>query len=150
MADLTIRVDGLQELSARLRTLAADVENKFAGRATGKAAQIVKKAAKAQLRASPSIESGLLEKNVIVKKLGKTQSQGLTSQHIVTVKKVIYPRRGKESHLRNTKQIASYKEFGTVHVPPEPFIRPALERNIQPGIDAMADSLKSDLFKAGA
>jgi HK97 gp10 family phage protein len=146
---ITTRVDGLSELGRRMATLRAEVAQKMAPRATGKAAQIVKKAAKAQLRASPSIESGLLEKNVIVKKLGKSQTE-LTAEHIVTIKKRIYPKRGKEKQLRNTRQIAVYKEFGTVTVPAEPFLRPALENNIQPAINAMADSLAADLAKAGA
>ena len=86
---------------------------------------------------------------MIVKKLGKSQTT-LTAEHIVTIRKRIYQKRGNEKRDRNTRQIAVYKEFGTVSNPPEPFLAPALANNLQPAIEAMAASLQSDLFKAGA
>lgn len=145
---ITFRVDGLRQLGERMRGLSNDVAIKFSGRATGKAAQLVKRADKQNLRSSPSIDSGLVEKNVIVKKLRKSQTQ-LTSEHIVTIKKVVYPKSGNEKRTRNTRQVGGYLEFGTVNMPAEPHLRPALDQNLQRATTAMADSLQADLAKAG-
>ncbi len=149
MASVTFKVEGLSELGRRMSTLKAETAQKFCPRATGKAASIVKKSAKQHLRASPTIETGLLEKNVIAKKIPKRQTQ-LTSEHIVTVKKRVYPKKGNEKVSRNTRQVGSYKEFGTINNSPEPYLRPGLAQNVTPAIQAMADSLKADIVKAGA
>lgn len=146
-SSVTIRVDGLRELGERMRALSAKTANKFSGRATGKAAGIVKKAAKTNLKNSPSIESGTLEKNVIMKKLGKTKTP-LTSEHIVTVKKRNYA--DAKGQKRNTRQVGGYVEHGTVNMPAEPYLRPALANNIPSAINAIKDSLAKDILKEGA
>jgi len=141
---VTIKVDGLQQLGERMRSLSSKTALKFSGRATSKAGSLVKKAAKNNLRASPSIDTGLLEKNVIIKKIPKTKTM-LTAEHVVTVKKIKYPD-GKS----DTRQVGRYAEFGTVNMPAEPYLRPALASNIQPAIDAMKNSLAKDILKEGA
>jgi HK97 gp10 family phage protein len=144
---ITFKVEGLSELARRIATLKSDVALKMAPRATGKAASLVKKAAKAKLRANPTIDTGLLEKNVIVKKVRNSE---FTAEHIVTVKKRLYPKRGKEKEVRNTRQVGSYKEFGTVNNPAEPYLRPALSGNVNKAISVIVNSLKADLDKVGA
>ena len=144
---ITIRVDGLAALGERMRGLSAKVANRVSGRATSRAASIVKKAAKDNIRRSPSIVTGSLLDAVIMKKLGKSQTS-LTSEHIVTV------RRRKTGRKTKTKQPtaphASFVEFGTVNMPAEPYLRPALSRNIQPAIQAMKDALEAGIIKEGA
>lgn len=144
----TIRthVDGLQALGQAMSELKRDMALKFAGRATGKGAQVIKRHAKQKLRSNPSIDSGLVEKNVIVKKLSKTQT-ALTSEHIVTVKKVAYPQTGKSK--RNTRQVGGYLEFGTIKETPEPYLRPAIDQHHPEATTAIAESLRSDLAKVG-
>jgi len=144
---ITIRVDGLSALGERMRGLSAKVANKVSARATGKAGALVKRAAKTNLRAR-SVETGLLERNVIVKKVPKSRTT-LTSEHIVTVKKAVYPQNS-EGGRRTTRRVGVFKEFGTVDQAAEPWLRPALDRNIQPAIQAMKDALEAGIIKEGA
>lgn len=144
---VTIRVDGLSALGERMRGLASDMQNKLAARAVGKGAQVVKRDAKARLKASPSIDSGMVEKNVVVKKLSKREAE-CTAQYVVTVKKANYPADNK-SGSRNTRRTAGYLELGTVNMPPEPFLGPALSSNIRQATEAMRDALEAGLKKAG-
>lgn len=149
MASVTIRVDGLRELGERMRKLSEKVAKKLAGQATGAAAQVVKKSYKLNLRSNPSIDTGLVEKNVIAKKLGKSQTN-LTSEHIVTVKKVVYPQVGASTKKRNTRQVAGYLEFGTVNMPAEPGLRPAFDENRSKLTEVIKKKLADGILKAGA
>lgn len=149
MASVTVRVEGLRELGERMRKLSAKVSTKLAGQATGAAAQVVKKADKRHLRSSPSVDSGLVEKNVIVKKLGKSKTK-FTSEHIVTIKKVVYPKKGNEKKSRNTRQVAGYLEFGTVNMAAEPHLRPAFNETKSGLPEVMKAKLAAGITKAGA
>lgn len=144
MASVTMKVDGLRELGERMRSLSSKTAVKFSGRATGKAGSLVKKAAKNNLKASPSIDSGLLEKNVIIKKIPKSKT-ALTAEHVVTVKRRVYTRAGGERV--DTRKVGSLLEHGTVNMAAEPYLRPALSGNIQPAIEAMKTSLSNDILK---
>jgi HK97 gp10 family phage protein len=128
-----------------MRNLEQRVAKRAAARATGKAAQLVKRAAKQNIERSPSIDTGSLRQALIVKKLGRRDST-LTSEHIVTVRK----RRGRKA--KGTQAVAPhalYVEFGTVNMPAEPFLRPALERNTGPATDVMVKTLEEEITKAG-
>lgn len=139
MAD-TIRfeVKGLRQLGNALRELGGPAMTKIAGQMTGAGARVVKAADKANLKRSPSIDTGLVEKNVIIKKVGKRQAGDLTAAHIVTVKKVGYPENNK-SGKRTTRKVASLLEFGTVKMPAEPHLAPALRDNTSRAINAMKE-----------
>jgi HK97 gp10 family phage protein len=141
---ITFRMDGLQELGQRMRKLSDKVAKQAAGRATGRAAAIVKKAAKNKLK--QRIDTGLLEKNVISKRIAKSKTQ-LTSEHIVTVKKEIY-RRGGERIA--TRKVGALVEFGTVKVPSVPFLRTGLLDNVEKCKDAMKKTLDKAITKGGA
>lgn len=142
---VTFRVDGLKELGERMRKLSEKVALKAAASATSGAASLVKKTAKRTLLAN-SKETGLLEKNVIAKKVSKSRTT-LTSEHIVTVKKATYVRDGEKVSTRKT---GSFVEYGTVKMAPEPWLRPALANNIQPAINVMKDRLAKAITKGGA
>src|SRR2546427_167402 len=116
-----VRIDGLQQLGERMRSLTQEVNLKIAGRATNAGAQVIKKRAVANAPAWPVahklegviVPPGNLKKNIVVKKVRSP----LTSEHIVTV-------RGK----RKDAYAARYGrlvEFGTVKMSPKPFLRPA-------------------------
>ena len=141
------RVEGLRQLGDAMRRLGADVAKKAARSATGSAAALVKKAAQDNIRKSPSIDSGSLLSAVIAKKLPNGQTP-LTSEHIVTVRG-----RGKTFNKKGQKIAraphAGFVEFGTVEMPAEPFLRPALSQNVRPAIDKMAQVLKRRIDKAG-
>lgn len=138
---VTIEVKGLRELGEAMRELSSDMANRVARQATGAAAQVVRSAVKQRLLSNPTVDTGLLEKNVITKKVPKSRTQ-LTSEHVVTVRKKDYPnQRGKSR--RNTRQVAMYTEFGTVRKPGgEPFMRPGFETSKMRALDKMVDRLR--------
>lgn len=144
---VTFKVDGLQALSERMRNLSTKIATRGAVRATGAAAQIVRTAAKDNIKRSPSIVTRSLLDAVILKKLPKSQTS-LTSEHIVTVRRSV---RGKKTKTKQaTAPHAVFVEFGTVNMPAEPFLRPALARNVSRAIDVMAKRLEDEITKAGA
>ena len=149
MSTTRLEVKGLRELGQAMNAMGVDVV-KASVRATGPAgaAGLVRDAAKQNIRTSPSIETGSLLAAVIVKKIPKSQTK-LTSEHIVTVRG-----RGKPTTKKGKKidraPYAFHVEFGTVNMPAEPFLRPALENNVQPAIGKMADSLRTSIAKAAA
>lgn len=134
-----VQVKGLRELGAAMKALGNDMGLKIARAATAAAAQPVKKRAIANVIASPSVDTGSLKSSVIVKRLGKKESK-LTSEHIVTVRG-----RGKKKK-DGTRQTAaphgSKVEFGTVHMPAEPFLRPAFESEKGNALQKMQDTLR--------
>lgn len=140
---VTIKVEGLSELGERMRQLSSATAVKFSARATGKAAGLVKAFAKRNVRTG-HVRTGTLDKHIITKKLRNTE---LTSVHIVTVKKEIYPRHATEKVT--TRKSGSLLEFGSVSQSPKPWLRPALDENVEKAIDAMKRSLASDITKAG-
>lgn len=144
----TIRVDGLQELGKAMKTLTEDVNKRIARAATGAAAQVVRKAAVDNINRSPSVETGNLRRNVIAKRLPPNEAQ-MTSAHIVTVRKGRVTKKQYAKGLRDA-YYARYVEFGTVDMPAEPFLRPALDNNVQKAINAMKDRLRDRFKKAGA
>jgi len=146
-ATITIKVAGLQELGERLRALNTKVATKSCKRASGAAGQLVKKAAKTNLQQSPSIDTGELERDVIIKQVPKGRTK-LTSEHVVVVKKVAYKQDNRTGE-RTTRRSAVFLEYGTVHMPAEPFMRKALENNVQRAIEVIKQRLTDEIVKAG-
>ena len=143
----TIEVKGLRELGEAMRLLKAETALKYARAATGAAARVVKVAAQQNITSSPSVITRNLYSAVIAKRIPKSQTE-LTSEHIVTVRG-----RGKKTRKGNLQAGAPYAhfvEFGTVKMPAEPFLRPALERNQQKAIEAMRRPLEKGIIKSRA
>jgi HK97 gp10 family phage protein len=140
-------VKGLRELQAAMNKLRGDMANKIARQATAAGAGVVRKAAKAR---APK-DSGNLQAALVMKRVRNTP---LTEEYIVTV------RQGKRSDIKKAKAgtgalgrdayYARFVEFGTVKMPPRPFIAPALSENIGPATEAMKKRLAARLKKAGA
>ena len=138
-------VKGLRELGAAMKALGNDIGLKIARAATSAAAQPVKKRAIANIIASPSVRTGALKSSVIVKRLGRKESN-LTSEHIVTVRG-----RGKKKKggTRQTEAPHGHLvEFGTVHMPAEPFLRPAFESEKGNALQAMQATLRRRIDRA--
>lgn len=145
MASVTVEVKGLRELGERMRLLSTDMALKIARQATGAAAQVIKKEAKLNIQRSPSIDTRSLLDAVIVKRLGKKDST-LTSEHIVTVRRRKVEKTGSK---QMSAPHARFIEFGTVKMPAEPFLRPAIESRKGEALNAMVDKLKKGIDKAG-
>lgn len=139
------QVKGLRELGAAMKALGNEMGLKIARAATGAAAQPVKKRAIANIIASPAVDTGSLKASVIVKRLGKKESK-LTSEHIVTVRG--RGKRKKDGTRQTEAPHASKVEFGTVHMPAEPFLRPAFDSQKGAALTAMQDTLRRRIAKA--
>ncbi len=147
MADaVLIKVEGLKELGEAFRRLTYDMQVRAGRSATGSAATPIKRRAIQNIKSSPSVETGALSKSVIVKRLPKNQTPQGTSEHIVTVRG-----RGKKlksGRFQDSAPYASKVEFGTVHMPAEPFLRPALDSGKNEAIEAMKKSLERSIKRA--
>lgn len=76
------------------------------------------------IRGSGDVSTGLLKKNIVVKR-GRLAGGEKGELYSVTVRKKAYP--GDGGKPRHTRQIATLLEYGTEKRPPMPFIRPAYE-----------------------
>ena len=144
MADsVTFEVKGLRELGVALRELGGPAAVRVCAGATGTAARFVKEQAKNNIRASPAVDTGSLLESIIVKKLPESQTD-LTAAHIVTPR---HRRTGaKKTRTRQrTAPHALFLEFGTVNMPAEPFLEPALSRNIGRATQIMKEKLASGI-----
>ena len=147
MADaVRIKVEGLKELGEAFKRLDADMQKRAGRSATGAAATPIKRRAINNIKSSPSVETGSLAKSVIVKRLPKQQTPQGMSEHLVTVRG-----RGKKlksGRLQDSAPYASKVEFGTIHMPAEPFLRPALDAGKGEAIEAMKKSLEKSIKRA--
>jgi len=141
----TVKVEGLRQLGVALKNLDQKVARRASRGATAAAAAVIKKAAKGNIRKSPSIETGSLLKSVIAKRLGKGETN-LTSEHIVTVRG--RGKKKKDGTLQESAPHAHLVEFGTVKMPAEPFLRPAYESEKHRAAAAIADKLRAAIAKA--
>lgn len=136
----TIEVKGLRELGEKLQAMGEEMATKIARGATGAAAAKVKAAA--QVKAPR--RTGNLAKNIITKRLGKSQTS-LTSEHIVTV------RRSRTKGMKKAGEQSAYYgqfvEFGSIHNTPQPFLRPAFDENVQGAIDTMKSVIADRIAK---
>ena len=133
---ITVKVEGLADIKAAMAELGPKNAEAIARAMTNAGAQLVKKAA---VTAAPEadvplvvdgveVQPGNLKKNIVVKSVSKSRTR-LTSEKIVTVK-------GKKKDCFAARY-GRLVEYGTVKQPAQPFLRPALAKNIQPAIEAM-------------
>ena len=130
-----VEVRGLKELGENIRKLSEETRRKIAPAMTGAAASVVKRAVVKNAPQSDEaheienirIEPGNLKKNIIAVKIRKPGE--LTAEHIVTARGGV---RGKFA-----SRYGSMKEHGTVKMPAEPWLRPAIDQNVGAAINAM-------------
>jgi len=148
-----------------MRALSADVARKVARQAVAAGAKVVRDDARRRAPVAPRayvasggemvgskrkgtrqlevdevmVQPGNIPRNVVMKAVRKTQ---LTAQYDVGV------RGGRKNGYAS--RIASLVEHGTVKMPARPFLRPALELNVQAASDAMAKRLKQRIDKVTA
>lgn len=130
-----------------MQGLSDDMRTKVARQAVAAGAGVVRKAA----RANAPVDSGNLQAAVVMKRVRDTN---LTEEYIVT------PRRGKTRDGKAAKRgngklgkdayYARFVEFGTVKMPARPFMRPALEDNVQRATQAIAERLAARIKKVTA
>lgn len=143
----TVQIKGLRELGERMRSLSADMAGKVARQATAAGAGVARK----NIRARAPKDTGNLQAAIVMKRVRDTN---LTEEYIVAVRKgkkrdAQAAKRG-EGRLGKDAFYARFKEFGTVKMPADPFIRPGFEESVQPATQAIAKRLKQRLDKVGA
>lgn len=134
MAKARVEIKGLQQLAAAFRQKGEEMQKEVARDATGVAAGMVMQTAQQLV----PVRTGLLKSQLIVKRLplGQAAALGLTSAHIVTARQGT-KRRKRKKDLGSAPH-AHLVELGTAHMPPQPFLRPALDQNVAAGTQAMA------------
>ncbi len=144
-----VTVLGLQELGQKMRALSEKVNKRIAARATGRAAKVIKDAAKRQVQANPSVDTGSLRDAIVTKKTRKSETQD-TSAHIVAVR-IRGSRRktgGKNRRKQATAPYAALVEFGTVNMQAEPFLRPAFDSKSGEALNVMVSTLREGIEDA--
>jgi HK97 gp10 family phage protein len=155
----TIRVEGLRELEARLKSLADEIGGKKAAQpvkaALRKAGKIVQKDAQARVR----VDTGLLRDNIIVA-TAKRQKPGRFAVNVTVrakAKKYADNRKnrkagkvGKTFKNYGALYYARFLEFGTSKMQAKPFLRPAFEANKGQLAQVIRDELKLAIDKAVA
>lgn len=144
-----VEVVGLRELGAKMRALGDKVAKRLAGRATGKAAGVIKKAAIQKVVSNPSVESGSLRDAIVTKKLPKSETTD-TAAHIVAVRirGSLRKSKGGKRVKQATAPHASLVEWGTVKMPAEPYMRPAFDNNKERALTVMVDTLRTGIEEA--
>lgn len=136
-----ITVTGLPQLHARLRALGEDIEKKVARSATGAAARVIKdiafgKASVSPPLVSPDVPPGFTLKHNIIVRYINPQRSGVTSMHVVTVRK-----RNAKFPTVSPYRVGVFNEFGTVKMSPRAFMRPAFQQGRNSALDAMTKRL---------
>ena len=126
-----VNLTGLDGVLATLRSLPPEIVSKRGGPvklALAKGARLLRDEAKANLRAAIAAggdadSTGLLEQNVIASR-GKELFGGKGERYLVRVKRKTYPDRSGKAVT--TLQTANLLEWGSVHQPATPWLRPAV------------------------
>lgn len=144
------RVAGLRDLGLQMRALGADMAGKVARQATTAGAGVVRKAARKTRSGEEGVpvDTGNLQAAIVMKRVRNTN---LTEEYVVAVRKgktrdVKAAKRG-DGRLGKDAFYAGMVEFGTVKTAAQPFMRPALENNIDAATQAIAQRLKQRIDK---
>lgn len=150
MAIVRVEVDGLKQLRERLNRLNVKLAKKVARRALNAGATVIRKQAKLNAPVAPEpylvddgtelkqlVQPGNIGKNIIQKNVK-------TNEFIAAV---VIAVRGKRKY-GYANRIGSLKEFGTVKMAAEPFMRPALDEKGPEAIEVIKKRLTEELVKA--
>lgn len=158
MAD-TIKVEGLDDIVARLRALPTAISGKNGGpvrKALAKAAQLVRDDARNH---APVGETGMLKENIIMYRDRNPQDIGATEHYRVGVRKIKLTRKVKNLLRKVARAGTSIKiaedvyywrfvEFGTSKMKARPFLRPAFDNNKGAINDTFIETLSAGIDKA--
>ena len=129
MADSSLQIKGLRELGEKMRSLSNEVNAKLCAQAVGAGAQVVKKTIASHAPVAKeatykhlgvTVEAGNIGRNVITKKLSKSQTP-LTAESIVTI-------RTKRKYAE-ARRVATFFEFGTINLAPKSFFRKGFDES---------------------
>ncbi len=137
----TMKVEGAAQIEAFLRQLPEKVAKKVTTAALRTGGTVVAKAARAKLRANPSVDTAMLVTHIGVStKKRPTKGSAEVSVGIRKGKALLVRKGKKKAQLVNPARYAHFIEFGTEHSKAEPFMRPALDTS---GSAAVAKVIES-------
>lgn len=166
MAKTVVQVKGLRELGMAMKKLEEDVKLRICRAATQAGAKVIKDLAIAKAPVAPApyvvvdegsdkrtgiakakgkkkqadkiiVQPRNIGRNIVTKRVSKSR---FTAQTVIVV-------RGKRKH-GFANRIAVLKEFGTVKMAPEPFMRPAFDQGKQPAVDKVKETLARRIDRA--
>lgn len=132
------KITGLDELQAKLKNLSAETQYKGGRFALRKAAQIVRNAAReGAARLNDPATGRAIADNIAERWNGKTFKQnGDLMFRVGVLKGAVLPKdNGKETGKGSATPHWRLLEFGTEKMQAKPFMRPALENNLQTATD---------------
>lgn len=142
------KITGLEPALRKMRAVTAEVTLKGVRGSASKAMRVVRDAARANARRIDDPQSAAdIAKNIAVStrvypRLGEVRSR-------VGVKGGARPDSSRNPDPKNTGHFR-FLEFGTSQMPAQPFLRPALENNIDKVISVFVTDLSSNIDKVVA
>lgn len=137
-----IKLSGVDDVMRTLQALPAEVVSKRGGpvkSALARGARYLRDRARENLLASIAQggdeSTGLLLQNVIASR-GKPPIGSKGERYLVRVRRKTYARQGKEAVT--TRKTASLMEYGSIHQPARPWLRPAVHQHGQQVIELVS------------
>lgn len=146
---MSVRVEGLKELDKALKDMATSTAKRTAKRAMATALEPVAAAAR---ELAPRDTGRLAESIAVSDKLTKRQrtlARGSEGRDMVTMNVGAH---GRVAHLVEFGTGPRHKKNGAFVgvMPPQPFMRPAWDQNMQGVLDSLAASLSAEIAKTVA
>lgn len=137
MADLTIKVDGLQDLERKLLSYGDRLAKNGLRASVAAGARVVLKEA----RANVPVDTGTLKRSLYMKQI-REESTNTVQTYFVGA------RFGKAEQKKNRDAFYfPFVEFGTEKMPAQPFMRPAFESTKEAAIEAIKNKLAERVEK---
>lgn len=144
----SVKMNGVDELVAKLQAISYDVRKKGGRFALRKAAQVIRKAAQANVRQYDDTETGRsIEKNLAERWNGRLNKRtGDLGFRVGVLKGAVLPKKGESPDLSAAGPTPHWRllEFGTERMAARPFLRRAGAENAQ----AAADTFVAEYQKA--
>jgi len=155
---------GAEAIENLLKELPDRVARNVTTNAMRAGAQVVKKAAVAKLRSNPSVDTGTLAKAVAIKTAPKFRKATPTSSKysrniedgtlvqvgIARIAVTAVPKGAKKPVKKSPNRYAHFVEFGTEHMPAEPFMRPAVDSSGGAAVTAIIQAAARGLARETA
>lgn len=129
--ELELRMFGTEEMEEVFKVLPEAMQKRVINTALRGAASIVRTAARANLRGNNSVRTGLLVRSISVK-LKRYTASGVVWAGVGPDRSVVGTT--PEGRRIVPANYAHLVERGTRHVPPRPFLRPAVDNNFDPAL----------------
>lgn len=133
---MSMKLIGAKEIEALLKQMPERIAKKVTVGALRAGAGVIARQARANVRANPSIDSGLLARNITSRARKRSKKGAAVVSVGIARKAAQVVRKGRTKATKaSPSRYAHLVEFGTEHSRAEPFLRPALDEK---GSEAIA------------